>query len=117
MLIINNKPYLLTALISFVLGMGVMFLYTRAEINDNKNITKRIVNNCADSLITSNDLINNCSEAYKSFGACVTNLDSCNLAESASKLDQLNQEKESINLKLKDLTKDIDGILNTLHSK
>lgn len=114
MLTIINKKYLLVGLTSFFLGMVIMFFYSRTEINSSKRITGRIVNNCGEALKTSNDLINNCSEAYKTFGSCVTNPESCNIAESTKKLDQLNKDKEQYNLQLKNITQDITSVMSEI---
>ena len=53
-----------------------------------------------DTVIESNNLANNASEAYKVFGGCMTNQTICNLKETGEKLRGLNDEKEAINQRI-----------------
>lgn len=49
------------------------------------------------TVIESNNLANNASEAYKVFGECVSNQSVCNFDENSQELRRLNEEKEAIN--------------------
>lgn len=61
---------------------------------------KRINSLLLESLIASQQLTENASNAYKIFGDCITNPNTCNAQETQAQLRSLNEEKEEINLRI-----------------
>lgn len=104
-------------LVALVVGFGIGFYGNKNEIKANKDITSRIINNCTESLIATNELINSCSSAYTTFGTCVLNIQSCNIQEESKKLETLNKQKQQAEEKIRSLTKDMDAIILDLSKK
>lgn len=108
-----RKKETIIAAIAFLLGLGVMYLYSRNELAVNKTFTRRIIDNCITSLEASNILVNTCSSAYKEFGTCVLDLQSCNLEDSKKKLQTWNKQKEQAEEQIRNATKDMESIIFT----
>lgn len=105
------KKFLLPVL-CFLLGLMLMYFYSRTELTSNKRITAKILNNCIDSFQASNTLINSCSEAYKTFGSCILDLENCNMQESARKLEVLNKQREQAEVQIGNTTREMGEIVN-----
>lgn len=106
-----RKKEILIAITAFLLGVGIMYVYSRNELDTNKTFTRRIIDNSINSIEASNVLVNTCSNAYKEFGTCVLDLKSCNLEESKKKLQILNKQKEQAEEQIRSVTKDMDSLI------
>ena len=105
-----NKQFLMVVM-SFVLGASLMYAYTRAEIQKNKEITARIIKTSISSLQASQSLANSCSEAYTTVTNCVSNLNSCNLQKEAQKLDSFELQKEQANEQITNSNREFRAII------
>lgn len=106
-----NKKMFLVAVLAFILGGVVTNQYNQTQVKGYKNITRDILNNCADSLTAYNDLNNNCNETYAGFYSCMTNLESCDIKASTEKGTKLKQGRLEIENRIKDLTNQTSLIL------
>lgn len=88
-----KKNNFIVALVCFIAGGIIVFAFTRVEINTNKELTKRILNNSIQSLTASKEIADTCAEAYNTATACVANLSTCNIEEESKKLDEFNYRR------------------------
>lgn len=106
-----TKREIIIAIVALLVGVGIGFYMNSNEVKANKQITKRVIDNCIQSMTAANTLINSCGGAYKEATTCFLNIDSCNLQESGRKLGALNKEKEQAEEEIRRLTKDMDSII------
>lgn len=111
-----KKKEIVIAVIFFLLGLGLMYASNRSELALKKEITRKIIDNCIQSLTASNSLINSCSDAYKEASACITKGNDCNMTESAKKLDAFNEQRQLAEEQIRNATKDMDSIIESVIS-
>lgn len=88
-----NKREVSFFLIGLIIGSIVIFLITNQKINNQKSLTKRILNNSLQSMEASKQIADSCAQAYNTATACVSNLNTCNVEEEAKKLDEFNYKR------------------------
>ncbi|OGM61504.1 hypothetical protein A2961_04115 [Candidatus Woesebacteria bacterium RIFCSPLOWO2_01_FULL_39_21] len=93
---INSYKLLVTVLVAWAVLSSVLLLNLWKRNQKLERITALLVK----SLIVSQQLANNASNAYTTFGDCVTNPNTCNAQDTQLKLRKLNEDKEKINLQI-----------------
>lgn len=106
-----TKREIIIAIIALLVGVGLGFYTNSNEVKASKEMTNRVIDNCVQSLVATNVLVNSCGKAYKEATTCFFNLDSCDLQESGMKLEALNKEKERAEEEIRRLTEDMDSII------
>ncbi len=112
-----NKQVVGVAIICILTSSIITYAFTRNEINSQKKLTKRILTNAVKSMETYQQLANSCSQAYNTATICVSNLNTCNLAEESKKLEEFNKQKESVDPQISLLNKDMESIINEVSAK
>ena len=111
----RNKRDIFVAVVFFMLGLVVMYFYAtnsyKGKLAANKRVTLDIIDNCTSSLQANDELVNNCSDAYSEVASCFSNYKSCDLNKSQARLDHLDEEKKTLQARLKSLTEEMDSII------
>lgn len=111
---IINKSTIILIASGFILGALVTFLFTNPQIQYQRDLTKRILNNSVQSMTASKEIADTCSEAYRTATSCVSNLETCDIEAEAKKLDEYNykrgQAEEIIDWMSEDMKKIIDEV-------
>lgn len=109
-----NKKSLLVDLLFFLMGCLLTFAYVSGMYKDkvkaSNNLTLDIIDNCMAAFNVQDELISNRNQAYEEIAACLLG-ENCNPKQTAIRLNDLNHEKDEIELELKDLIKDMDFII------
>lgn len=104
-------------LIAFIVFLTVLSAYLWKENQSLKTkmpyyeSSRKALGLCIESLSASNDMINNCSSAYREIGVCIKNPNTCNAEDSAIRLKQLNEEKDEINNRFLEQSKELKLLL------
>ncbi len=106
-----KRNELIIGIICFILGAFFVFTLTRYELNNNKKLTVRILNNSMLGLKASQSLALSCSKAYSTATACVSNLNTCDIKQESQKLDKFNQDKEKANIEIENSNKELEKII------
>lgn len=103
----KNKLFLLL-IILWGVAVSILSIYLWGT---NKRLEK-INALLLESLIASQQLTENASNAYETFGECITSQNTCNIQETGIKLQQLNKEKESINARILEIQDELRLLKN-----
>lgn len=106
-----KKTEIAIGIICFVLGIVVMMLVSRQQIQTQKKLTARILSNAVQSMNASQKLANSCSNAYNTATTCVANIKSCNIEEQTKKLDEFNAQRIQADQQINLANKDIQNII------
>lgn len=106
-----KRNELKVGLFCFIFGAVLVFIITRQELNNNKKLTVRILQNSIIGLKASQSLALSCSKAYSTATACVSNLNACNIKIESQKLDTFNREKETANIEIKKSNEELERII------
>ncbi len=108
------KREFLLFLIIFGLGVVATYCYStksaKAKLAANKEVTLNIIDNCTATFQVQDELVKNRNKALNEIGACIVD-ENCNPDQTIRRLRELNQEKDEIELELKDLVKHMDFII------
>jgi predicted RND superfamily exporter protein len=88
-----DKSTIILIVTGFIVGVIATFLFTRSQIQYQKNLTKRILNNSVQSMQATKQIADTCTQAYNTATACVSNLNTCDIEAEAKKLDQFNYKR------------------------
>ena len=106
--------YLAIALMFFLLGFGVMYFLSKNEISKRNAATVKIIDNCVQTYKAYNTIVKSCSGAYLEATNCAKNLNTCNMDESAKKLNAYDNQRILGEELLRKANKDAQTILNSL---
>lgn len=109
-----TKREILIAIVALLVGVGFGFYSNSNKVKTNKQITKRIIDNCVQSLTAANTLISIYSESYKEVSMFFLDRQSCDIELSKKKLEALNKSKEKSEEEVRRLTGDMDIIIEDL---
>lgn len=105
------RHYILIAVLSLIVGIVIGSQIDSGELEEQKDFTFRVVNNCVNALEASRDISRSCSNAYQEAATCVTNINTCNISESRQKLEEYNSQKKEAEGRLKEAVDEADLIL------
>ncbi|HVZ67046.1 MAG TPA: hypothetical protein VG917_02185 [Patescibacteria group bacterium] len=105
----RRETYIFLA--GLIIGSVIIFLITSHKIASQKSLTKRILNNSIQSMEASNELANSCADAYKTATTCVSNLQSCNIAEESKKLDEYDTRRKHADIIIDWANRDMEQII------
>lgn len=106
-----NRKDLTIGVICFIFGALSVFMSTRQELKNNKELTVKILQNSILGLTASQNLALSCSRAYSVATTCVSNLNTCDIKQESQKLDKFNQEKEKANIEIEKSNKELERII------
>ena len=109
--------YTILMLVSFLLGIGITYVYMNSQLKKTKAITLRIIDNSSTSMAASQTLMNSCSAAYEVVTGCMLNLNTCNMAKATNTLQRLNDTKNQAASKLDQATQDLKNIFHDATAK
>lgn len=112
-----KKQLVIRMVISFIAGGVVIFAFTRAEVNTNKELTKRILSNSLQSMTASKEIADSCASAYNTATACVLNLNTCNIEEESKKLDEFNYRRGKAEETIDWMSEDMKRIIEEVKAK
>lgn len=112
-----NRKEVTIGVICTIFGALFVFLLTRQELKNNKELTVKILQNSILGLKASQNLALSCSNAYSVATACVTNLYTCDIKQESQKLDKFNQEKEKANIAIEKSNKELERIIQDVKNK
>jgi peptidoglycan hydrolase CwlO-like protein len=104
---VNKILFIALVICAVVTTISSITLYQSKGSN---NVTTEALNVCVESLKESNNLINNCSAAYDTFGSCVSNTGSCDYEQTQQELQTMNEEKNRIQNRINQLTQELLSI-------
>src|SRR5581483_9699111 len=109
-----NKFFILVILL---LILSTFYFWKKSISYENKLHTlSKVTNNCLTGLDITQQLINNCSNAYLIMTSCVSNLNICNVNSAKERLQMLNSEKQKLQYQLNILTEEIGSLTSTSKS-
>ena len=88
-----NKPIII-AIVAFLLGVGLMYAYTRIEVQKNKEIARQTIKASLEGMEALQAISYSCSDAYNTVTNCISNIKSCDVTAETEKLDAFEKEKE-----------------------
>ncbi|PIR42702.1 hypothetical protein CO058_00585 [candidate division WWE3 bacterium CG_4_9_14_0_2_um_filter_35_11] len=94
----------LTLMALIIWSVLVTYLYFTTPEKTSTN--KKQMEICVNAIDTSNKLLNNCSEAYTTFGDCVSSTN-CDVETTQQKLSDLNTQKIELEKEIQELTKQL----------
>ena len=106
--------YVSIAITVLLVGFSIYFWQENQDLRtqlSSLESNRTALNLCVESLTASNDMISNCGAAYIELGKCITRPASCDAEQTTAKLQQLNREKDDINLKFQEFGKQLKLLL------
>lgn len=88
-----DKKNFIIGLIFLIAGFFLAYFMMLQKVNYQKDLTKKILNNSLQSMTSSKEIADTCSEAYQTATSCVSNLDRCDIEAEAKKLDEFNYKR------------------------
>lgn len=99
--------YILVVLVSF----GYINHYYTSKLEENRQVTLDLIDNSIAALKANDELINTCYAAYYVVTDCANDFASCDMERTNSELETLKNKKETIYLRIGELTKGMDEII------
>lgn len=84
---------LFISILTFLIGITTMYLYSRNEVNESKVYAAQVLHASLTGIKANNDLAVSCSSAYDAVLECMEAFDKCDVNTLGERLDLYNRQR------------------------